>query len=789
MITFINGLTEVFRNILLSSIISAIITALIVISKLIFGKKMNAKSHARIWIILVFFLVIPVPRLLGMISFPEKDLIEIWVQINTTVQRLYIEPVKSVGEIPGDASENPSVTKPVNIVPSISDRFDAYKLNTSQIIWLTVSLIWLAGAKFFLAILFIGYRKTLYTLRKTCRTADPVWIEHLIQNALKVRCRHQVELVVSDSAESPYIIGIFHYRIVMPSGIFSRLEPEQIDEILKHELVHLRHFDPLLRLILCVVRCLHWFDPLLRIAIRLILKDHEYYCDEVTVTECGRTDSRSHYAETLLAAAKEFSGNKRVSGQLQTAQFIESGFKDRIIRVLQERRTSFLITVIAVLIVAITGCAILPGFIKTTPRNEPIITPTPAPVLTPTPEITLPANTPTPVTVSLVFQDFPEKSIFTELDFGDMRANTYEFYWSPYDHICMFKGYMRRESDNEFLIGIYFWNTGTNKVSQLVSDIPSRDTFTYLGTPSWSPDGKKVTIPLYIIGETVDYLSVYNIDNDTVEKMPFKCDVAYFSADSSKLSFTDENKHIKVYDIATKTIIGPVSDIDGSGLLFSDNRHLVNIARTVNPLGIEYTWRSEIKIVDLYDPANTEVIVPDIPGGSIEWLVQDKLLLLSVTADEVWPYIIIDVETHKITELGYPGISIFEGWGHNLKLVADYDQFQKKIAVPEDPLLKEMMIFTESTRPEYEYIDSISILPDDTILCLGCRYDVTDKTYLYLADSSGVLREKVILLPGSFASPVSSYDGKRVVLYDQYSEKTYMLDVERLYTYLSKIGR
>lgn len=780
--TFINGLTEIFRNILLSSIISAAILALIIISKLIFGRKMNKKSHARIWLILVFFLVIPAPRFLGMISLPEKDLLEVWVPINATVQRLYVEPVKSVGEVTGDASENPSVIKPANIVPSISKRFDAYDLSTSQIIWLTFSLIWLTGAIFFLAMLFVSYRKTLRTLKKTCRAADLSLTAHLKQNAAKVRCRYPVELVVSDSAESPYIIGVFCYRIVLPSGIFRKLTPEQIDEILTHELVHLRHCDPMLRLILCVIRSLRWFDPLLRIAIRLILKDHEYYCDEVTVKEYGQRDSRSHYAETLLAAAEEFPGKKRVSGQLQVAQFIESSFKGRIIRILRESKTSLLITVIAFLVVVITGCAILPGFIKTTPTDDQVA---PVPTSTPTPEITLPANTPTPMTDDLIFQDFPEESIFTELDFGDMNASTYEFYWSPYDNICMFRGSRLRASDNEFLTGIYFWDTETNKVSQLVSESTDGDLNTFLCPPSWSPDGRKVTIPIYYFNETVSNLLVYNIDSDTIENMPFRSNSTHFSADSSKLSFTDENKHIKVYDIASKTIIGPTADIDGSGLLFSDNRRLVYIARTINPLGIEYTWRSEIKIVDLYDPANTEVIVPDIPGGSIEWLAQDKLLLLSVTGDEVRPYIIIDVETHKVTELGYPGISIFEGWGHNLKLIADYDQFQKKIAVPEDPLLKDILIFTKSTRPEYENIDSISILPDDTILCLGVRSDQANKTYLYLVDNSGVLSEKVILLPGNFVLPVSSYDGKRVILYDQYAEKTYMLDVEKLYTYLN----
>ncbi len=173
---------------------------------------------------------------------------------------------------------------------------------------------------------------------------------------------------------------------------------------------------------------------------------------------------------------------------------------NNIFKILQKRKTLFLITVIAVMFVAVTGCAILPGFTKTTPTYDasPTSAPTPSPTTTPTPDMPLPANTPTPVQDDLIFQELPEASIFTELDFGDMRAGTYEFYWSPYDYICMFKGYTRRESDNELFEGIYFWNTKTNKMTQLVSDIKARDVFTYLGPPSWSPDGKKVTIPLYI---------------------------------------------------------------------------------------------------------------------------------------------------------------------------------------------------------------------------------------------------------------------------------------------------
>ena len=781
-----DGLTGVFRNVLLSSLISAFIMASIVAVRQVIGRRMSAKSQARLWIILVFFLVFPVPRLLGMISIPDDSHMKAWIPVQAVVQRFTIEPAKSVVVVGGDEQEASPGTPSIDPVPSTSGASVVRDLDTSQILWLAGSLIWLAGALFFLSMLVAGYRSALHALRKSYRTADPVWVRQLEQTAARIGCRSPVELLVCDRAESPYIIGIFRYRIVMPSDIFNRLTSEQVDAILTHELVHLRHFDPQLRLLLCILRAIRWYDPLLRIAIRLIVKDHEYYCDEATVNECTIRDARPHYAETLLAAAQAYPGSRFVVPPLQASPFMESGFKDRVGRVLQKRRTSLTLTSIAVLVVVVSGCAMLPGFFRTSSSGEiqptPTINPSPAP--TSTTGSSLPVETPTPLQDDPMFQNLPGDGILTELDFGDMKAHTYEFYWSPYAPICMFKGYKRGESDNEYLTGVYFWNTKTNRVSQLVEDIPDKDAFTYLGSPSWSPDGTKATIPLFISGKATDFLKVYDIVGDTVEKLPIRCDVAHFSADSSRLVYTDDNGHLKVYDLASRSVVGPASEVDGSGLLFSDNRRLVNIVRTVNPLGIEYTWHCKIEMFDIGNPSVVEVIAPDVPGGSIEWLVQDKLLLLSVTGDEVRPYILIDVESHRVTKLGYPGISLFDGWGHDMRLVADYDAFQNKADLSDNPDLQRLIVFTTSNRPEYESIDSISILPDGTILCIGLRYDQTMGRYLYRADRSGEVVGKVVLLPGDLVSPVSTRDGKFVVLTDQATEKTYLLDVEKLYSYM-----
>ena len=88
--------------------------------------------------------------------------------------------------------------------------------------------------------------------------------------------------------------GFFHARIALPA----QLSPEEYDEALAHELLHVRMGDAIWNLVRCLCCALHWFNPLVWLAASLSRADAEYACDELALR--GHTEAqRKAYVNAL----------------------------------------------------------------------------------------------------------------------------------------------------------------------------------------------------------------------------------------------------------------------------------------------------------------------------------------------------------------------------------------------------------------------------------------------------------------------------------------------------------
>lgn len=95
------------------------------------------------------------------------------------------------------------------------------------------------------------------------------------------------------------VVGLFRSRIIIPEGLFSRMEKMEVDAVLLHELVHVRRRDNLLRLLQAGVVALFWFHPLVWWLHRRLIGDSERACDEAVLR---LTDARDAYASGLCKA-------------------------------------------------------------------------------------------------------------------------------------------------------------------------------------------------------------------------------------------------------------------------------------------------------------------------------------------------------------------------------------------------------------------------------------------------------------------------------------------------------
>lgn len=157
-----------------------------------------------------------------------------------------------------------------------------------------------------------------------------------------------------DGMQSPFVIGVCKPRILLPYGL-SELEKTHI---LLHERTHIRHHDPLARLISLLCVCLHWWNPLVWFAFRAMEQDMEMFCDESTLRYASLQE-RKAYAKTLLLCASQKS-----SIAIGPA-FGESNTERRIENIMKKRKNN-LIVLFGVFLLVIFSAAIF----MTNPKAE-----------------------------------------------------------------------------------------------------------------------------------------------------------------------------------------------------------------------------------------------------------------------------------------------------------------------------------------------------------------------------------------------------------------------------------
>jgi uncharacterized protein (TIGR03435 family) len=106
-----------------------------------------------------------------------------------------------------------------------------------------------------------------------------------------------VQVLSSPSRIEPGVFGIFRPVLLIPEGIEQRLEPEQVDAILAHELCHVRRRDNLTAAIYMLVETIFWFHPAVRLIRARLAEERERACDEAVLRESVEPEV---YAEGIL---------------------------------------------------------------------------------------------------------------------------------------------------------------------------------------------------------------------------------------------------------------------------------------------------------------------------------------------------------------------------------------------------------------------------------------------------------------------------------------------------------
>lgn len=106
----------------------------------------------------------------------------------------------------------------------------------------------------------------------------------------------KVRLLASSLVQSPMLVGFFRPTIVLPS---EHLPDSDAQFILTHELAHFRRKDLWKKLLVNMIRCVHWFNPIIYLLNRDFVYWLETSCDEEVVSSLNYAQ-RKEYGYLLI---------------------------------------------------------------------------------------------------------------------------------------------------------------------------------------------------------------------------------------------------------------------------------------------------------------------------------------------------------------------------------------------------------------------------------------------------------------------------------------------------------
>lgn len=118
------------------------------------------------------------------------------------------------------------------------------------------NIIWLIGV----VAMFLYFVCVHTYWRKIYETALPVDNMKILHWKEKHKLLRNMKVVQLDRAITPLTYGVIRPCIVIPKSVLE-FDKEQMEYILSHEYVHIRHFDVVHKSILLICLCIHWFNP------------------------------------------------------------------------------------------------------------------------------------------------------------------------------------------------------------------------------------------------------------------------------------------------------------------------------------------------------------------------------------------------------------------------------------------------------------------------------------------------------------------------------------------------
>lgn len=273
-------MVQIFTAFLLISLIGTALAFILALLRPLTKKVLSAGWHYYMWLIVLLTMVLPLKFNLPKTPAETQPTPNTTIITNNYTENIEIpviteiQPEQIIEEQPVKADKTPAIQ---NIKSFLSDKVRIF------------STVWLIGAVLLFLIKIVSYLIFLIKIHKQSTVISCPEVKAYTNRKVKTR--------VSDTICSPLMIGIIRPTLLLPER---EITPEQLQNVLAHEVTHLRRNDILYKWFVSVVKCIHWFNPAIYFVSRQINIDCEISCD-LAVVKNMNAEQEKGYMETILS--------------------------------------------------------------------------------------------------------------------------------------------------------------------------------------------------------------------------------------------------------------------------------------------------------------------------------------------------------------------------------------------------------------------------------------------------------------------------------------------------------
>ncbi len=352
-------MNETIKLILSLSLSGSILALLIFLFKPFIKHKISKSVQYYLWIVVLFRLVIPYSfeeNIMNHVFYGEQTAIDSQKGLQKTAL-----PMDGMNENTTHSSSLPNVQERVTngVYNGDVDHSRYFKDLLNQY----ALYIWILGVIITLAFNLAGYIRFSKYLRQTNKAATNE--QNRMLNAL-LNGRHHVRLAQNPFISTPMLLGILRPCIIIPDVDF---DENQLENILLHEISHLRRFDIAVKWLTMIAASIHWFNPFMHFIKKEMNHVCELACDEAVIKDLSPAQKQA-YGDTLISVVAE---HKYPIGVLQATMCEErKSLQERLTAIMKyNKKSKIIVTFSAIFLGLVIFSALYLGGGAGTGKNTP----------------------------------------------------------------------------------------------------------------------------------------------------------------------------------------------------------------------------------------------------------------------------------------------------------------------------------------------------------------------------------------------------------------------------------